>query len=74
MMDLMEDFFATPRQEIFHDQEYNYQNLEELTKVIAEYIRHYKEDRINERLNSLTLKEYQTQAPQKIILTFYPSF
>lgn len=65
MMDLMEDFFATPRQEMFYDREYNYQNLEELTKAIAEYIRHHKEDRINERLNSLTPKEYQTQALKK---------
>lgn len=65
MVDLMGDFFATSRQEMFYDREYNYQNLEELTKVIAEYIRHCKEDRINEKLNSLTPKEYQTQAPKK---------
>lgn len=62
MIDLMENFFAIFEQEMFYDREYNYQNLEELTKVIAEYFRHYKEDRINEKLNSLTPKEYQTQA------------
>lgn len=73
MIDLMEVFFAIFEQEIFYDREYNYQNLEELTKVIAEYIRHCKEDRINEKLNSLTPKEYQTQAPKNNI-NFLPKF
>lgn len=62
MIDLMESFFAILRQKTFYSQGYNYKNLEELTKAIVEYIHHYKEDRINERLKSLTPKECQTKA------------
>ena len=58
----MESFFAILRQKTFYSQGYNYKNLEELTKAIVEYIHHYKEDRINERLKSLTPKECQTKA------------
>ncbi|WP_261982744.1 IS3 family transposase [Lactobacillus kullabergensis] len=47
---------------MFYGQEYNYHNLQKLTKAIMEYIRYYNE----ERISGSSLKE--------MILTFCPNF
>ena len=62
---LMENFFGIMKSEMFYDQEYKYENLNDLINAIHEYMYYYNHDRIKEKLNGMTPEIYRCQSLSK---------
>ena len=58
----MENFFGILEAEMFYDQEDNYKTLDDLIKVIDDYIYYYNYDRINGKLKGLSPVNYRLQS------------
>ena len=59
---MMEKFFGILKTKIFYDQEDNYKTLDDLIKVIDEYIYYYNYDRIKVKLKGLSPVDYRIQS------------
>ena len=59
---LMENFFGILKTEMFYDQEDNYKTLDDLIKVIDDYIYYYNYDRIKTKLKGLSPVNYRLQS------------
>lgn len=59
---LMENFFGILKTEMFYDQEYKYNSLDDLIKSINEYISYYNYDRIKSKLKGLSPVQYRLQS------------
>ena len=58
----MENFFGILEAEMFYDQEDNYKTLDDLIKVIDDYIYYYNYDRIKTKLKGLSPVNYRLQS------------
>lgn len=58
----MESFFGTMKNEMFYDQEKNYQTFSQLKQAIDEYIHYYNNDRIKVKLKGLSPVQYRIQS------------
>ncbi len=59
---VMECFFELLKSEMFYEQEEKYKTLEELEKIIEDYIYYYNNKRIKEKLKGLTPAYYRSQS------------
>ena len=59
---MMENFFGLLKTEMFYDQENCYETLDDLIKVIDDYIYYYNYDRIKEKLKGLSPVNYRLQS------------
>ena len=59
---LIECFFGLLKLEMFYEQEEKYKTLEELKEAIEDYIYHYNNKRIKEKLKGLTPASYRSQS------------
>lgn len=58
----MENFFGIMKKEMFLGHEYEFSTLDELEKVIHEYIEYYNNKRISLKLKGLTPAQYRNQS------------
>ena len=59
---LMENFFGILKTEMFYDQEYKYNSIDDLIKAINEYIYYYNYDRIKAKLKGLSPVQFRLQS------------
>ena len=62
---LMENFFGILKTEMFYDQEYKYNSIDDLIKAINEYIYYYNHDRIKVKLKGLSPVQFRLQSLNK---------
>ena len=65
---VMEIFFGTMKNEMFCGHEYEFKSLEELEKVMRDYIDYYNNERIITKLKGLTPTMYRRQSLNAVIL------
>lgn len=61
---MIEGFFSTIKSEMFYNQEYKYNNTDELIAAIKDYIHYYNHDRIRTKLKGLSPVQYRIQSFQ----------
>lgn len=59
---LMENFFGILKTEMFYDQEYKYNSIDDLINAIKEYIYYYNYDRIKVKLKGLSPVQFRLQS------------
>jgi len=59
---LMENFFGILKTEMFYDQEYKYNSINDLITAIKEYIYYYNHDRIKVKLKGLSPVQFRLQS------------
>ena len=59
---MMENFFGLLKTEMFYDQEYKYETIDELILAIDDYINYYNYDRIKVKLKGLSPVNYRLQS------------
>ena len=64
---LMECFFGLLKSEMYYDQEYKYQSVENLVIAIDDYIDYYNNRRIKVKLKGLTPAQYRNQSLSLVI-------
>lgn len=58
----MENFFGIMKNEMFYGHEYEFNTLEELEKVMVNYINYYNNERITEKTKGLSPLTYRQQS------------
>ncbi|MCH5172407.1 MAG: IS3 family transposase, partial [Erysipelotrichales bacterium] len=65
-----ENFFGRLKTEIFYDNEFKYESIDQLKREIDKYIKYYNEERINVKRKGLSLLNYRHQS----LLLFFQFF
>ena len=71
---MMENFFGILKTQMFYDQEYKYENHDDLTKAIDNYIYYYNYDRIKVKLKGLSPVNYGLQSSNYKLFIKSPTF